>query len=112
MPNQPKQIDRVFQALGDPTRREVVKRLCRGPAPVTELASGFKMALPSFTQHLGVLERSGLVQSSKKGRVRTYFLVPGPLEKVENWISKRRSVWEKRLDQLDNYLLNMKENTK
>jgi DNA-binding transcriptional ArsR family regulator len=112
MPNQPKQIDRVFQALGDPTRREVVKRLCRGPVPVTELASGFKMALPSFTQHLGVLERSGLVRSSKKGRVRTYFLEPGPLEKVENWISKRRSVWEKRLDQLDSYLLNMKENTK
>lgn len=112
MPNQLSQMDRVFHALGDPTRRDVVKRLSKGPAPVTDLASRFKMALPSFTQHLGVLEKCGLVRSTKKGRVRTYFLVPGPLEKAENWIAKRRSVWEKRLDQLDSYLLNMKENTK
>ena len=105
-------MDQVFSALGDPTRRAVVKRLSGGPAPVTELASGFKMALPSFTQHLSVLEKCGLVRSRKRGRVRTYYLVPGPLEKAESWLTEQRSLWEKRLDQLDSYLLNMKENSK
>jgi len=70
------------------------------------------MALPSFTQHLGVLEKCGLVRSRKKGRVRTYYLVPGPLKKAESWIAEQRGVWEKRLDQLDDYLLKMKEKTK
>lgn len=112
MPYQSAKIDRVFHALSDPTRREVVKRLSRGPAAVSKLAKGFDMALPSFTQHLGVLEKSGLVRSKKQGRVRTYFLVPGPLEKAETWIARQRNMWEKRLDQLDNYLLKMKEQSK
>ena len=109
MPNQSAKIDGVFHALSDPTRREVVKRLSRGPAAVSQLARGFDMALPSFTQHLGVLEKSGLVRSKKQGRVRTYFLVPGPLEKAESWIARQRNLWEKRLDQLDSYLLKIKE---
>ena len=80
MPNNNMHLDRVFHALSDPTRRAVLARLGRGPAAVSELARPFDMTLPSFTQHLGVLEECGLVSSEKKGRVRTYSIVPGPLE--------------------------------
>lgn len=109
MPNQHAHLDHVFHALADPTRRAVLARLCEGPAPVSELALPFDMALPSFTQHLGVLEQSGLVRSEKRGRVRTYQLTPQPLEEVQSWITTQRSHWEKRLDQLDNYLNTLKE---
>ena len=68
MPNQQTHLDRVFRALGDPTRRAVLSRLSAGPAPVSELARSFEMALPSFIQHLGVLEDCGLVRSRKLGR--------------------------------------------
>ena len=109
MPNQQIKIDRVFHALGDPTRRAVVERLSRGPAGVSELAVPFRMALPSFTQHLGILEKSGLVQSKKSGRVRTYYLVPVKLKEGQAWLKAQRKMWGKRLDQLDNCLLNIKE---
>lgn len=112
MPNQRTPADRVFHALGDPTRRAVVERLSKGPAAVGELARPFDMALPSFTQHLGVLEKSGLVRSKKRGRVRTYYLVPTRLRSAETWLAKQRAMWEKRLDQLDEYLLQLKENRK
>ncbi len=110
MPNQTVQLNQVFQALADPTRRAVLKRLSRGPVPTLKLARPFDMALPSFTQHLSVLERFGLVKSTKSGRVRTYELVPRPLQAAEVWMTDRRKLWERRLDQLDNYLLAMKEN--
>src|SRR5262245_33312899 len=109
MPNQQVQLDRVFRALGDPTRRAVLSRLSAGPAPVSELARPFKMALPSFTQHLDVLEQCGLVRSRKLGRVRTYRLAPQPLKAAERWIARQRALWERRLDQLDSYLLELKE---
>lgn len=76
---------------------------------MSELARPFDMALPSFTQHLGVLEQCGLVRSKKKGRVRTYSLVPGLLEEAGTWIERQRRIWEKRLDQLDNFLNTLKE---
>jgi DNA-binding transcriptional ArsR family regulator len=109
MPNVYPELDRVFHALSDPTRRAVLTRLSDGPAPVSELARPFGMSLPSFTQHLGVLEECGLVSSQKKGRVRTYQLTPEPLKVAERWIEKRRVLWEHRLDQLDNYLKELKE---
>ena len=109
MANQTVQLNHVFQALADPTRRAVLKRLSRGPAPTLELARRFDMALPSFTQHLGVLEKSGLVKSRKSGRVRTYQLAPQPLRTAESWMTNQRRLWERRLDQLDAYLLTMKE---
>jgi DNA-binding transcriptional ArsR family regulator len=109
MPHQSLRLDRVFQALADPTRRAVVERLTSGPAAVSELARPFKMALPSFSQHLEVLEKCGLVRSRKKGRVRTYRLVPKPLEAAEEWMARQRETWERRLDQLDNYLNDLKE---
>ena len=107
MPNQSPALDGVFRALSDPTRRAVIERLARGPAAVSELARPFGMALPSFTQHLGVLEESGLVRSRKEGRVRTYELAPRRLKAAESWMIKQRALWERRLDQLDEYLEEM-----
>ena len=109
MPYQEARLDQVFRALADPTRRAVLARLCQGPTSTTELAKPFRMALPSFTQHLGVLEECGLVRSRKQGRVRTYELGPKPLEAAESWIAQQRSMWQKRLDQLDDYLERLKE---
>lgn len=106
------QLDRVFRALGDPTRRAVLSRLSGGPAAVSELARPFDIALPSFTQHLDVLERCGLVRSRKVGRVRTYRLVPQPLKAAERWMVQQRALWDRRLDQLDTYLLELKEEMK
>jgi DNA-binding transcriptional ArsR family regulator len=90
----------------------VLSRLSAGPAAVSELARGFDMALPSFTQHLDVLEECGLARSRKVGRVRTYRLVPQPLRAAERWMAQQRALWERRLDQLDAYLLKLKEDTK
>jgi len=110
MPNrQGSQLDGVFHGLADPTRRAVLERLSAGPAAVSELAEPFSMALPSFLQHLGVLESCGLVKSRKAGRVRTYRLTPQPLKVAEGWLEKQRSHWNRRLDQLDSYLENIKE---
>jgi DNA-binding transcriptional ArsR family regulator len=102
-------LDRVFRALADPTRRAVLERLARGAAPVTELARPFAMALPSFVQHLRVLEDSGLVRSRKAGRVRTYQLAPRALGAAEHWMATQRALWERRLDQLDAHLTATKE---
>lgn len=109
MPNQTTELSRVFQALADPTRRAVLERLGNGPAPVSELAQPFEMALPSFVQHLDVLERCGLVRSRKAGRVRTYQLVPQPLQAAQQWMETQRALWERRLDQLDAHLADLKE---
>jgi DNA-binding transcriptional ArsR family regulator len=111
MPNQSAQLNQVFQALADPTRRAVLARLSSGPASTSELARPFAMALPSFLQHLDVLQKSGLVRSRKRGRVRTYRIAPQPLKEAEDWMVAQRAVWERRLDQLDSYLIHLKERT-
>jgi DNA-binding transcriptional ArsR family regulator len=111
MPNQSTQLDRVFYALADPTRRAVLERLSTGPAAVSELAQPFDMALPSFTQHLNVLSDCGLVHSKKTGRIRTYHIDPIALTVAEQWIVKQRAIWEARLNQLDAYLHTMKDKT-
>ena len=108
MPNQSsEQLSSVFQALADPTRRAVIERLGGGPLAMSELAEPFGMALPSFSQHMNVLESSGLVRSKKKGRVRTFQLTPRRLEVAEKWIQGQRAKWERRLDHLDDYLLTL-----
>ncbi len=111
MPNKQSHLDQVFHALADPTRRAVLERLSRGPASVTELAEPFDMALPSFVQHLRVLEQSGLVRSKKAGRVRTCQIAPRQMKSAERWLTEQREFWERRLNQLDNYVkeLKMKE---
>ena len=105
----PPPIDGIFRALSDPTRRRVVERLNRSPASVSELAQPFDMALPSFIEHLRVLEGCGLVHSQKTGRVRTYQLAPEPLKLAENWLAEQRTLWERRLDQFDAYVMTLKE---
>jgi|SRR3954451_625764 DNA-binding transcriptional ArsR family regulator len=102
-------IDNVFRALADPTRRQVLEQLSKSPASVSELAAPFEMAMPSFLQHLRILEASGLVRSHKSGRVRTYQLAPKRLQSAEHWLARQRSLWERRLDQLDAYLMELKE---
>lgn len=99
----------VFQALANPTRRAVLERLGRGPASVGELADPFDMALPSFVQHLRTLEDAGLVRSRKEGRVRTYALRPERLEVAEGWLARQRSMWNRRLDQFDDYVTRLKD---
>jgi DNA-binding transcriptional ArsR family regulator len=97
-------LDLTFQALADPARRSMVERLSRGPATVSELAQPLSMSLPAVLQHLGVLEASGLVRSEKVGRVRTCHIEPKALRTAEQWISERRTVWERRFDRLADYL--------
>jgi DNA-binding transcriptional ArsR family regulator len=101
-------VDGVFRALSDPTRRDVIARLTRGAASVSELAEPFDMALPSLTQHLRVLESGGVVRSTKTGRVRTYQLVPRRLQVAEHWLAARRDVWERRMDRFESYANSMK----
>ena len=97
-------VDRIFHALADPNRRVIVERLSRGPASVSELARPLPMSLPAVVQHLHVLEASGVVRSDKIGRVRTCRIEPAALRPVEQWISARRTSWERRLERLGEYL--------
>jgi DNA-binding transcriptional ArsR family regulator len=104
MLNQDPSLDRVFQALADPTRRAMVERLGRGPASVSELAKPLAMSLPAVFQPLQVLEASGLVRSEKLGRVRTCRIEPEALSAAEQWINARRTGWARRLDRLGVFL--------
>ena len=104
MLNQSVVLDSMFQALADPSRRALVERLSRGPASVSELARPLAMSLPAVLQHLQVLESSGIVRSEKVGRVRTCRMDPGALRTAEQWISERRTSWERRLDRLGEFL--------
>ena len=101
--------DEVFHALANPTRRRVLERLSIGPATVSELAAPFDMQLPSFVQHLSVLEQSRLVKSKKRGRVRTYEIAPDRFKVAEHWLTERRQMWEARLDRFDNYVKQLKQ---
>jgi DNA-binding transcriptional ArsR family regulator len=101
--------DDVFHALSNSTRRKVLEQLSAGPATVSELAAPFDMKLPSFVQHLSVLEQSRLVKSKKRGRVRTYEIAPERFKVAEDWLTARRRLWEARLDQLDQYVKQLKD---
>jgi DNA-binding transcriptional ArsR family regulator len=101
--------DAVFYALSNSTRRRVLEQLSVGPATVSELAAPFDMKLPSFVQHLSVLEHSRLVKSKKRGRVRTYEIAPERFKVVEDWLSARRQLWEARLDRFDQYVKQLNE---
>ena len=104
MLNQSAALDLMFQALADPGRRMMVERLSRGPASVSELAKPMAMSLPAVVQHLQVLEASGLVSTQKVGRVRTCQIEPAALRLAEQWINERRTLWERRLDRLGDFL--------
>ena len=104
MLNQSHNLDRTFHALADPGRRAMLERLTRGPASVSQLAEPLDMTLSAVVQHLAVLEDSGLVKTRKIGRVRTCQVEPAALSLAEQWINERRTMWERRLDRLGDYL--------
>jgi DNA-binding transcriptional ArsR family regulator len=105
------QLDRVFGALADPTRRAVLARLGRGTASVGDLASAFPMTLPSFMKHIRTLEASGLVRTSKSGRVRHCQLNRDRLGLVEDWLADQRGMWEDRTDRLEQFLTTPKDHS-
>jgi DNA-binding transcriptional ArsR family regulator len=97
-------IDRVFHALSDRTRRKLLELLSAGPATVSKLAEPLGVTLAAVVQHLKVLEESGLVTTQKEGRVRTCHLDAAGLSAVEAWVHERRSLWERRFDRLGDLL--------
>lgn len=98
------QLDGIFQALADPTRRAILRRLGGGPAGVGELAKPFEMALPSFMKHITALEQSGLIRTSKSGRVRTCTLEKATFDLVDGWLSDQRKLWSDRTDRLEAFV--------
>jgi DNA-binding transcriptional ArsR family regulator len=104
MSRQKVNIDRVFHALGDPTRRAIVERLSVAAMSASRLAIPLDMTVAAVVQHLQILEKSGLVRTTKVGRVRTCRIEPAGLSVAERWIEDRRSLWEKRFDKLGNLL--------
>jgi DNA-binding transcriptional ArsR family regulator len=98
-------IDRVFHALGDPTRRAIVERLSEGPTSVSALAAPLQLTLAAVVQHIQVLESCNLVRTEKVGRVRTCQVAPEGLAIMEKWVAQRRALWERRFDRLGRVLM-------
>jgi DNA-binding transcriptional ArsR family regulator len=93
-------LDRIFQALSDPTRRRLLASIGRGAAPVTELARPTGMALPTILRHLSVLEEAGLIATTKSGRTRLCEARPETLAATIGWMAEQRALWEARTDRL------------
>ena len=106
------ELDGIFQALADPTRRAVVGRLGCGPASVGELAAPFEMALPSFMKHIRMLEQSGLIRTSKTGRIRTCAIDQTRLAAVDGWLEQQRAIWKGRTDRLEQFVTQEKDTRK
>jgi DNA-binding transcriptional ArsR family regulator len=104
------ELDGVFVALADPTRRGVIRRLGHGPTSVGELARAFPMTLPSFMKHLRTLEATGLIHTAKSGRVRTCVLNRERLAVVDDWLAEQRRIWEDRTDRLERFVTDPEEN--
>lgn len=102
-------VDGVFTALADPTRRGVIRRLGRGPTSVGDLAGGFAMTLPSFMKHVRTLETNGLIRTVKVGRVRTCVLNRDRLALVDDWLAEQRRIWEERTDRLEHHVTELME---
>ena len=103
------QLDDVFTALANPTRRDLIRQLGQGPASVGELARSSKMTLPSFMKHVQTLERCGLIRTSKAARVRTCTLDRERLAVVDGWLAEQRALWEGRTDRLEQLVTEQKE---
>lgn len=104
MKRPPIDIDRLFHALGDPTRRAILDTLSERPQSVSRLAEPLGITLTAVVQHLQVLEESGLVHTEKVGRVRTCRIDSAGFRALERWIGEHRTVWERRLDRLADVL--------
>ncbi len=110
-----KKFDRLsstFAALADPTRRAILARLTSGETSVKELARPFQLSLPAISKHLKVLERAGLIARGRKAQWRPCRLEAGALKEVASWVEHYRNMWEQRLDQFDDYLLELKKKEK
>ena len=94
-------LDRTFSALSDPRRRDILERLSRGPASISELAHPYGISLPGVMKHVRILEEANLVTTEKNGRTRECRLGPAQLDDVTKWIEKYRQEWERRLDRLE-----------
>jgi DNA-binding transcriptional ArsR family regulator len=105
------ELDGVFLALADPTRRAVIHRLGRGPASVGELAGAATMTLPSFMKHVRMLESNGLIHTAKSGRVRTCELNRERFAVIDGWLAQQRHRWEEHTDRLERFVTNSKEDT-
>ena len=108
-PSPDRSLDAIFSALSDPTRRAIVVRLAEGDASVSELAAPFQVSLPAVTKHLAVLERAGLLEHQKQGRVRRCRLVAAPMKVADDWLSTYRVFWDRRLDSLADHVKTAKE---
>ena len=106
------QLDRIFAALADSTRRAILARLAAGEASVSELAEPFRMTLPAVSKHLKVLERAGLVARGRERQWRPARLEAGPLKEVAEWTERYRRFWEESYDRLDEYLGTLQERGK
>jgi DNA-binding transcriptional ArsR family regulator len=104
-----RELDGLFQALADPTRRSVLTRLANGPASISELAGPFDMALPSFMKHIHFLEASGWITTRKEGRVRTCSIERVPFAAVQGWLAEQRAIWQARTDRLEQFVIAEKE---
>jgi DNA-binding transcriptional ArsR family regulator len=102
------ELDRTFAALADPTRRRMLEQLSRGELRVTDLAKPHEMSLPAVSKHLGVLEKAGLIDRERKGRVHTLRLRAEPMKEAQAWIESYRRYWEESFDRLDDYLNQLK----
>ncbi|MDJ0948802.1 MAG: metalloregulator ArsR/SmtB family transcription factor [Alphaproteobacteria bacterium] len=105
-------LDQTFAALADPTRRAIVARLMEGEARVTEVAAPFDMSLNAVSKHLKVLERAGLVDRRVQGREHRLALVAAPLDQAADWIEDKLAFWHRRLDALEQHLLDKKNRRK
>jgi DNA-binding transcriptional ArsR family regulator len=108
---QGEQLDLVFGALADPTRRAILARLADGDASVTELGTPFAISQPAVSRHLKVLERAGLVSRSRRATVRLSHLETEPLRDAEAWIARYREFWDESFDRLDDLLETLREVT-
>jgi DNA-binding transcriptional ArsR family regulator len=97
-------VNRIFQALGDATRRQIMERLSEGPISASELAKPLGVSLAAVVQHLQLLEECSLVRSEKVGRTRLCRMEPAGLRAVEKWITDRRTSWERKFDRLGDLL--------
>ena len=101
-------LSRVFQALADPTRRGILERLSTGPATVGELSEPFDISAPAISQHLKVLEASGLIERSTRAQWRVCTLRPEPLDAATDWVERNRALWRQKFDRLDDVLADLR----
>jgi DNA-binding transcriptional ArsR family regulator len=104
-----KELDAIFHALADPTRRAILSRLATGEATVNELAEPFPISLPAISRHLKVLEAAGLISRGRDAQYRPCRLEPAPLQDAQAWIGRHQAAWAERFDRLDEYLQGLQQ---